>query len=303
METSKKVVIRETAPRDGWQNLEFIETNMKFKVIEKIIDMGVQEIEITSFVNPKAVPQTKDANELSKLVIDMVNSKGKNVKLTGLVPNKRGAENAYAAGIKTVDFVMSASEEHNIRNVKKTIEESFTELKAILDTAPEDFEVRLGFACVYGSPFGDKIDLDNVIRIIDKCLSMGVKIIGLADSAGVSTPDHTSLVTRKIKEHVDLDKLAVHIHDTRGLGIANSYAAYQEGIYRFDSALGGLGGCPFIPGAAGNISSEDIITMFDRMGVETGIDLEKMKEASLFLAANINGKYNSKILDINKLNL
>lgn len=302
MDTSKKVIIRETAPRDGWQNLEFIETDMKFKVIEKIIDMGVQEMELTSFVNPKAVPQTKDSAELSKLVIDAVNARGKNVKLTALVPNRKGAENAYAAGIKTVDFVMSASEEHNKRNVKRTIEESFDALQEILSSAPDDFEVRLAFACVFGSPFGDKIDIDNVIRIIEKSLEMGVKIIGVADSAGVSTPDHTAEVTRRIKQYVDLDKLAAHIHDTRGLGIANTYAVYQEGIFRFDAALGGLGGCPFIPGAAGNISSEDIITMFDRMGVETGIDLDKMREASLFLSANVNGKYNSKILDINKLN-
>lgn len=302
MVAPKKVIIRETSPRDGWQNLEFIETDMKFQVIEKIVDMGAKEIEITSFVNPKAVPQTKDANELSKLVMDMVALKGKDVKLTALVPNKKGAENAYAAGIKTVDFVMSASEEHNKRNVKRTIDESFAALQEILSSAQDDFEVRLAFACVYGSPFGDKIDIDNVIRIIEKALKMGVKIIGLADSAGLSTPDHTSAVTKRIKEYVDLDKLAAHIHDTRGLGIANTYAAYQEGIYRFDSALGGLGGCPFIPGAAGNISSEDVITMFDRMDIETGIDMDKMKEASLFLAANINGKYNSKILDINKLN-
>jgi hydroxymethylglutaryl-CoA lyase len=302
MDTARKVIIRETAPRDGWQNLEFIDTDMKFKVIEKIIDMGVQEMELTSFVSPKAVPQTRDAAELSKMVIDAVNSREKNVKLTALIPNKKGAENAYAAGIKTVDFVMSASEEHNKRNVKRTIEESFDALQDILSSAPDDFEVRLGFACVYGSPFGDKIDIDNVIRIIEKSLNMGVKLIGIADSAGVSTPDHTAEITRKIKQNVDLDKLTAHIHDTRGLGIANTYAAFQEGIYRFDSALGGLGGCPFIPGAAGNISSEDIITMFDRMGVETGIDMDKMIEASLFLAANINGKYNSKILDINKLN-
>ena len=303
MNTPKNVIIRETAPRDGWQNLEFIETDVKFQVIEKIVDMGVQEIELTSFVSPKAIPQTKDADELSKKVIDMVNAKGKNVRLTALIPNKKGAENAYAAGIKTVDFVMSASEEHNKRNVRRTIDESFEALQDIMNNVPDDFEVRLGFACVFGSPFGDKIDIDNVIKIIEKSLKMGVKIIGLADSAGVSTPDHTSLVLRRIKEYVDIDSLAVHIHDTRGLGIVNSYAAFQEGLYRFDSALGGLGGCPFIPGAAGNISSEDIITMFDRMGIETGIDLDKMREASLFLAANINGKYNSKILDINKLNI
>lgn len=302
MEAPEKVIIRETAPRDGWQNLEFIETDMKFQVIEKIVEMGAQEIEVTSFVNPKAVPQMSDAAELSKRVIDMVAYKGKDVKLTALVPNKKGAENAYAAGIKTVDFVMSASEEHNKRNVRRTIDESFTALREIIENSSEDFEVRLAFACVFGSPFGDKIDLDNVIKIIDKCMSMGVKIIGLADSAGLSTPDHTSAVLRKIKEYADVDKLSAHIHDTRGLGISNTYAAYQEGVYRFDSALGGLGGCPFIPGAAGNISSEDVITMFDRMGAQTNIDMVKMKEASLFLSANINGKYNSKILEINKLN-
>ncbi len=301
METPKKVIIRETAPRDGWQNLNVIETDMKFQVIEKIVSMGVQEMEVTSFVNPKAVPQMADAVELSRRVIDMVSLKGKSVKLTALVPNKKGAENAYAAGIKTIDFVMSASEEHNKRNVRRTIEESFAAIEDIVNNSPEDLEVRLAFACVFGSPFGDKIDVDNVVRIIEKCLNMGVKIIGLADSAGLSTPDHTSAVLRKIKEYADVNLLACHIHDTRGLGIANTYAAFQEGIYRFDSALGGLGGCPFIPGAAGNISSEDVITMFSRMGVDTGIDLEKMKEASLFLSANINGKYNSKILDINKL--
>lgn len=301
METPKKVIIRETAPRDGWQNLNVIETDMKFQVIGKIVSMGVQEIEVTSFVNPKAVPQMADAVELSRRVIEMVSQKGKSVKLTALVPNKKGAENAYAAGIKTIDFVMSASEEHNKKNVRRTIEESFAAIEDIVTNSPEDLEVRLAFACVFGSPFGDKIDVDNVVRIIEKCLNMGVKIIGLADSAGLSTPDHTSAVLRKIKEYADVNLLSCHIHDTRGLGIANTYAAFQEGIYRFDSALGGLGGCPFIPGAAGNISSEDVITMFSRMGVDTGIDLEKMKEASLFLSANINGKYNSKILDINKL--
>lgn len=301
METPKKVIIRETAPRDGWQNLNVIETDMKFQVIEKIVSMGVQEIEVTSFVNPKAVPQMADAVELSRRVIDMVYQKGKLVKLTALVPNKKGAENAYAAGIKTIDFVMSASEEHNKRNVRRTIEESFAAIEDIVKNSPEDLEVRLAFACVFGSPFGDKIDVDNVVRIIEKCLNMGVKIIGLADSAGLSTPDHTSAVLRKIKEYADVNLLAAHIHDTRGLGIANTYAAFQEGVYRFDSALGGLGGCPFIPGAAGNISSEDVITMFSRMGVDTGIDLEIMKEASLFLSSNIDGKYNSKILDINKL--
>ncbi|MBW8381988.1 MAG: hydroxymethylglutaryl-CoA lyase [Youngiibacter sp.] len=297
----KKVIVRETSPRDGWQNLEFIETDVKAAVIEKIIDMGAPEIELTSFVNPKAVPQIKDANELTSRILTMKEEKKSNIKLTALVPNKKGADNAYAAGIRTIDLVVSVSELHNKRNVNKTVDESVASLREIMADLPEDLEVRLALACVFGSPFGDEIDVDKVIRIIDESMKMGVRIVGLADSAGLSTPDHTANIIRKIKEHVDLDKVAAHIHDTRGLGMANAYAAFQEGVYRFDSALGGLGGCPFIPGAAGNISTEDLVTMFNRMNIETGIDSEKMYEASLYLSQHVNGKYNSKMLDINKL--
>ncbi len=297
----KKVIVRETSPRDGWQNLEFIETDVKAAVIEKIIDMGAAEIELTSFVNPKAVPQIKDANELTNRVLTMKSEKKSDVKLTALVPNKKGADNAYAAGIRTIDLVVSVSELHNKRNVNKTVDESVASLREIMTDLPSDLEVRLALACVFGSPFGDEIDVDKVIRIIDESMKMGVKIIGLADSAGLSTPDHTAKIIRRIKEHADLDIIAAHIHDTRGLGIANAYSAFQEGVYRFDSALGGLGGCPFIPGAAGNISTEDLVTMFNRMNIETGIDSERMYEASLYLSKHVNGKYNSKMLDINKL--
>lgn len=297
----KKVIVRETSPRDGWQNLEFIETDVKAAVIEKIIDMGAPEIELTSFVNPKAVPQIKDANELTSRILTMKSEKNSDVKLTALVPNKKGADNAYTAGIRTIDLVVSVSELHNKRNVNKTVDESVASLREIMADLPSDLEVRLALACVFGSPFDDEIDVDKVIRIIDESMKMGVKVVGLADSAGLSTPDHTAKIIRRIKEHADLDMIAAHIHDTRGLGIANAYAAFQEGVYRFDSALGGLGGCPFIPGAAGNISTEDLVTMFNRMNIETGIDSERMYEASLYLSKHVNGKYNSKMLDINKL--
>jgi hydroxymethylglutaryl-CoA lyase len=296
-----KVIVRETSPRDGWQNLSFIETDVKAAVIEKIIDMGAPEIELTSFVNPKAVPQIQDANELTRRILEMKAEKKSEVKLTALVPNKKGADNAYAAGIRTIDLVVSVSELHNKRNVNKTVDESVASLREIMADLPEDLEVRLALACVFGSPFGDEIDVDKVIRIIDESMNMGVRIVGLADSAGLSTPDHTANIIRRIKEHADLDKVAAHIHDTRGLGMANAYAAFQEGVFRFDSALGGLGGCPFIPGAAGNISTEDLVTMFNRMNIETGIDSEKMYDASLYLSQHVNGKYNSKMLDINKL--
>jgi len=203
--------------------------------------------------------------------------------------------------MQTVDHVVKYSERRNKRTVSETDDGSMATLKEIMARVRGDLEVRQDLACEFENPFGDEIDVDKVIRIIDESMNMGVRIVGLADSAGLSTPDHTANIIRRIKEHADLDKVAAHIHDTRGLGMANAYAAFQEGVFRFDSALGGLGGCPFIPGAAGNISTEDLVTMFNRMNIETGIDSEKMYDASLYLSQHVNGKYNSKMLDINKL--
>lgn len=295
MNFSKSVRVTEVCPRDGWQNMEFIDTDKKIEIIKKIIDTGVKEIEITSFVHPKFVPQFKDAVEI---VEEIKKVAPKDLTLVGLVPNLKGAQRAASTGIDVINYVISASEEHNKRNVKRTVEESFSELETILKE-DSNLKVRLALACVFGSPFGDPVEIENVIKICEKALELGVEKVGLADSAGLCTPDYMKKGLREITKYIDRDKLSIHLHDTRGMGIANAYAALEEGIYNFDSALGGLGGCPFIPGAAGNISTEDFVTMLNGMKVDTGIDFDKLIETSMFIGENLNGKFNSRVQQLN----
>lgn len=297
MNFPKSVRVTEVCPRDGWQNMELIDTDKKIEIIKKIVSTGVKEIEITSFVHPKFVPQFADAVQV---VEEVKKFAPEDLTLIALIPNKKGAERAATTGVDVVNYVMSASEEHNKRNVKRTIEESFTELQAIL-SEDNSMKVRLALACVFGSPFGDPIDVGNVIKICEEALNLGVDKIGLADSGGLSTPDHTKKVLREITKYIDKDKISIHLHDTRGMGIANAYAALEEGIHNFDSALGGLGGCPFIPGAAGNISTEDFVTMLNGMRLDTGIDFAKLMETSLFIGENLNGKFNSRVQQLNMI--
>ncbi len=298
MNFPKSVRVTEVCPRDGWQNMEFIDTDKKIEIIKKIIDTGIKEIEITSFVHPKYVPQFKDAVE----IVEEIKKAASDVTLVGLVPNLKGAQRAASTGIDVINYVISASEEHNKRNVKRTVEESFSELEAILKE-DSSLKVRLALACVFGSPFGDPVEIENVIKICEKALAMGVEKVGLADSAGLCSPDNMKKVLREITKYIDKDKISIHLHDTRGMGIANAYAALEEGIYNFDSALGGLGGCPFIPGAAGNISTEDFVSMLKNMKLDTGIDYEKLIDTSMFIGKNLNGKFNSRVQQLNMIKI
>lgn len=298
MNFPKSVRVTEVCPRDGWQNMEFIDTDKKIGIIKKIIDTGIKEIEITSFVHPKYVPQFKDAVEM----VEKIKKVASDVTLVGLVPNLKGAQRAASTGIDVINYVISASEEHNKRNVKRTVEESFSELETILKE-DSSLKVRLALACVFGSPFGDPVEISNVIKICEKALAMGVEKVGLADSAGLCTPDNMKKGLREITKYIDKDKISIHLHDTRGMGIANAYAALEEGIYNFDSALGGLGGCPFIPGAAGNISTEDFVTMLNGMKLDTGIDFQKLIETSMFIGENLNGKFNSRVQQLNMIKM
>lgn len=269
----KEVLIQEVCPRDGWQNHKFpIPTDMKIKYIKKMMDYGAKKIEITSFVNPKAVPQMADAFDVVAGVMDEAARKG--VTLTGLALNKRGVENARACGLKNVTFVLSASEEHNLRNSRKTIEQSLEDFKSLAEVA-KDMEISLALTCVFGSPFGDEIPYDRIQRLIDTAFAQGVKEIGLADTAGISTPYHTREILQFVGGLYGMERMSIHLHDTRGMGLANAYVALEEGITKFDAALGGMGGCPFVPGAKGNIGTEDLVHMFHAMGVETGYDLDQ----------------------------
>jgi len=273
MEFAKKIDIAEVCPRDGWQNHKhMIPTEVKLEYIKKMIDCGPKMIEVTSFVNPKAVPQMADAVQVVEGVLGYADQK--EVEVLALALNKRGVENARAAGVKTVGFVLSVSEIHNQRNSNKSIEDSLDDFKRMAAEA-RDLNIILALPCVFGSPFGDEIPMERVLRICEEAKNAGVSMFGIADTAGISNPKHTREVIQYLKKYISLDQLSIHLHDTRGMGIANAYVALEEGIYKFDASLGAMGGCPFVPGAKGNIATEDLLNMIQEIGLKTTYDLNK----------------------------
>lgn len=286
MSFPKRVRIQECCPRDGWQNhCDFIPTETKIKYIKKMIDCGIKMMEVTSFVNPKIMPQMADAKEVYGSVKDY--AAANDVTLTALALNKRGVEDAGAAGVRAVEFVLSASEEHNLRNSRCTIEESLNTFKEMASHA-EGLDVILCLPCVFGSPFGDEISLERLRKIIDEARSVGVESFGLADTAGISAPDHTREILRFFANYADISKISVHFHDTYGMGIANAYVALEEGITRLDSSLAAMGGCPFSPGAKGNISTEDLVYMCEAMRIETGCDLPALAQTAKSMCNDIH---------------
>lgn len=273
MEFAKKIDIAEVCPRDGWQNHKhMIPTEVKIEYIKKMIDCGPKMIEVTSFVNPKAVPQMADAAQVVEGILDYADQK--EVEVLALALNKRGVENARAAGAKNVGFVLSVSEIHNQRNSNKSIEDSLEDFKRMAAEA-QDLNIILALPCVFGSPFGDEIPMERVLRLCEEAKNAGVHMFGIADTAGISNPKHTREVIQYLKKYISLDQLSIHLHDTRGMGIANAYVALEEGIYKFDASLGAMGGCPFVPGAKGNIATEDLLNMIQEIGLETTYDLNK----------------------------
>lgn len=275
MSLPRKVEIMEVCPRDGWQNHKvIIPTATKVKYIKKMIDYGAKRMDVVSFVNPKYVPQMADCFELVAAVKDYAAEKG--CTLEGLTLNKKGVENALKAGLDNVTFVLSVSEEHNERNSHKTIAESRQMFRELINNVDRDnLFITLALPCIFGSPFkGDKIDMGLVKDIILEGEELGVDKFGLADTAGISTPLHTKEVLNEIKTYLDTEKASIHLHDTRGLGLANAYAALEEGYTRLDASLGAMGGCPFAPGAKGNIATEDLVNMCQQLGIQTDYDLD-----------------------------
>lgn len=275
------VHIVEVGPRDGLQNLkEFVETEKKVSLVKRLAESGLREIEVGSFVNPKAIPQFKDIRKVIEEVIDVVG-----VKLTALVPNLRGAQDAFESGIKKIIFVLSVSRSHNLNNVRRTPEESLGELlkiKELVSFSPE-MEIRVDLATVFGCPFELKVKEEDVFGYVAHIVRMGISEIGLADTVGFGNPRQVEKIIQTCIGDFPTVKFCVHFHDTRGLGLANALAAYESGIRIFDSSIGGLGGCPFAPGATGNVATEDLTFMFNEMGVDTGVDTVQILELSRYL--------------------
>ncbi|KXL54225.1 hydroxymethylglutaryl-CoA lyase YngG [Anaerotignum neopropionicum] len=287
MNLPKKVKIVEVCGRDGFQNVKtFIKTEDKIAIIKKIIDSGFQKVEITSFVNPKRVPQMSDAKEVCKEVLKY--AEGKGVDLVALVPNMKGAQLAFESNIKEINYVVSVSEKHNMANVQSTVEESLLHFEEICKEYKGALKVRLALATTFGCPFGEKIETQKIITMAERGLKAGASKILLADTVGLGNPVLVDSVLSEVKKYIPVDAISMHLHDTRGLALANTLAALNYGVTEFESAAAGLGGCPFAPGASGNVSSEDLVNMLTMMGIETNINMDELKTAIAFIRERVN---------------
>lgn len=288
-----KVKIVEVGMRDGLQNEKgFIPTEEKVKLINMLSQTGLTQIEITSFVSPKWIPQLADNIEVSGLI-----ERNKAVAYTALVPNLKGLDTAKRAELKEISFFLSASESHSRKNINKGIAESLiTGAEVIKEAKAAGMRVRVNLSTVFGCPFDGPTDPNKVLEICQELLIQDVYEVSLGDTTGVANPKQVAQLVDFLAGHIDIHKLAMHFHDTRGSGLANVLAALLSGITTYDSSFGGLGGCPYAAGASGNIATEDLIYMLESMGIETGIDLDELIKCSLYVQSLIGRVLPSKYL-------
>lgn len=295
MNLPKAVEIREVGPRDGLQNEKiFIPTDLKVQWINLISETGVRHIEVSSFVSPRWIPALADHHEVFEQI-----TRHEKITYAALVPNLKGIEGAIQQKVDEIALFISASEEHNQSNVNASISQSLQNLKAVAEVANrEGISLRGYISTVFGSPFGDEVKLQTVKEIIDAYLEMGVSEISLGDTIGVADPVQVKAILSELLTRYDHDLFALHFHDTYGRALANIFAALELGITKYDSAIGGLGGCPYAPGASGNVSTNDLVNFLHRLGVQTNIDEEKLFTATQFLQQAINRQLDSKVYKV-----
>ncbi|MDR1376129.1 MAG: hydroxymethylglutaryl-CoA lyase [Synergistaceae bacterium] len=272
----KRAEVIEVCPRDGFQNVRTpIPTFAKIAMLDALAEAGFKTIEVTSFVSPKAVPQMADAAEV---MADFKRKHGA-VEAVALVPNVKGAEKASSAGADVLNFVLSASESHNRENTRRTVEESLSELAEVCRIGG-DKKVRASVATAFYCPFEGEIAKEAVLKIVGRALSLGCESLSLADTIGTAHPAKVHDTLSAVRKEYPKAKIVLHLHDTQGMALANTLTALFLGYDAFDGAAGGLGGCPFAPGAAGNVATEDLVNFLERLGIETGVDLPKLLAVS-----------------------
>jgi len=289
----RHVTIYEVGPRDGLQNeSRQVATHDKVALIDSLSETGLPAVEITSFVSPKWIPQLADAVAVARQV-----KRHPEVRFSALVPNRHGLEAALEGGMREIALFMSTSETHNKRNVNKTIAQTLTAFEDVVTPATEaGVKVRAYLSTVFGCPYEGDVDPEVARRLAVTLRDMGVYQISLSDTIGVANPWQVERVLDLILSDLPLEQAAVHFHDTQGTALANCTVALSLGITTIDAAIGGLGGCPYAPGAAGNLATEDVVAMLHGMGVETGIDLDKLVECSRLAASLVGHELPSKYL-------
>jgi len=287
-----KILISEVGPRDGLQNCKGVmPTDVKKRWIKGLYEAGLREIEVGSFVPPKLFPQLADTAEIVAFAKTLPG-----LTVLALIPNLRGAQGALAAGVDAVTLPLSASETHSLKNMRQSHDQVIENVRAIrelFNSAPKEKRPRFeaGVSTAFGCSIEGKVLEAKVLDLSERLVEAGVDELGLSDTVGYAQPLQVKRLIRKLREVAGNEKVkSVHLHNTYGLGIANAFAAYEEGIEVFDSSQGGLGGCPASPGASGNIVTEDLVYMFQAMGVETGIDLDALIDCRKYLAEGLPGE-------------
>ncbi len=277
-----RVKIVEVGPRDGLQNEQVqIPTAAKIRFIDLLSAAGFETVEATSFVSPKAIPQLGDASEVMAGI-----TKRPGASYPVLVPNQRGMERALAAGARAVAVFTAASETFTRHNINATIAESIENFRPVVEMARSaDVTVRGYISTVFGCPYEGDVSPAKVLEVAERLLELGVDELSLGDTIGVATPNQVVEIVTLLAGRIPLEKLALHFHDTRGTALANVLTGLQLGIATFDASAGGLGGCPYAPGAAGNLATEDLLYLLHGLGIETGVDLAKVVEATSFIAS------------------
>ncbi|MDC6167393.1 hydroxymethylglutaryl-CoA lyase [Paucibacter sp. XJ19-41] len=286
---SSSVLISEVGPRDGLQSIASVmPTAAKRRWLDALHAAGLREIEVGSFVPARLLPQMADVAEVVAHALTLPG-----LRVLALVPNVRGAEAAITAGAHKISLPISASEAHSLANVRKTPEAMVEELRAVAalrrERAPQ-MGVEVGLSTAFGCTLAGRVDEDAVLRLALACAEAGADEVGLSDTAGMANPAQVRRLFTRLRAELGPRAGAAHLHNTRGLGLANCLAAFDVGVRTFDASLGGLGGCPYAPGASGNVVTEDLVFMFEAMGVDTGIDIHKLLAARTPLREGLPGE-------------
>jgi hydroxymethylglutaryl-CoA lyase len=275
----KRIYIQEVSARDGFQmESHFISTAQKIDFIDRLSLTGIAKIEVSSFTSPKAIPTLADAAEVFAGI-----KRVSGVEYSALVPNLRGCDRALACGADEINLVMSVSEAHNFANLRMSCEQSLAQFATIVERAHGRVAIGVSLSTAFGCPFEGSIEPSRVLVLVDRLVSLGIDRFALCDTTGVANPAQVQSLFSLMIDHWPHLHITAHFHNTRGMGLANALAALDVGIDRFDASLGGLGGCPFAPGATGNVCTEDLVHMLESMGYETGVDLS----AILSIAADL----------------
>ncbi|MED0664078.1 hydroxymethylglutaryl-CoA lyase [Geobacillus thermodenitrificans] len=276
------VQIIDVSPRDGLQNEQVIVSSEKKRMlIEMLVKSNIRKIEATSFVHPLKVPQMADAEQVLKLCEEL-----SEIELVALIPNLKGFQRAKQTKISEINWVTAATETFNYKNIGMSIEDNFAQFKQLVqESRTLNITICFSIAVSFGCPYEGKVSPVKVISLVERAIEAGANRIGIADTIGIATPKQVKELLTEVLHIAKSIPIAIHLHDTRGMGLANAYAALEAGVKIFETSASGIGGCPFAPGAAGNLATEDLVYMFERMGVKTGIDFEKLLDAADFAAS------------------